>query len=111
MKKTIKVPILNCNIIVQQEKTLEACVDTSGIKLDTGVDGFHALTVNIGGRNTAVMFNETHCTPSIIAHEAKHVVNYIFTDIGYKLDNDNDEMECYFLGWVVDQLHKYLKVN
>lgn len=41
----------------------------------------------------------------IIAHEAKHIVNYIFANRGVKLDVNNDEAECYFLGSIVNQIH------
>ena len=40
-----------------------------------------------------------------IAHEAKHIVNHIFNDLGIELDRVNDEPECYLLGWVVNQIH------
>lgn len=48
-------------------------------------------------------------TPGIIAHEAKHLLNLIFLDRGQELDLQNDEAECYFLGWLVDEIHNFLK--
>lgn len=48
-------------------------------------------------------------TPGIIAHEAKHLVNAIFVDIGQELDLHNDEAECYLLGWIVDRVHELNK--
>lgn len=47
-------------------------------------------------------------TPGIIAHEAKHLVNQVFTSINCRLDAFNDEPECYLLGWVVDMLHAFI---
>jgi hypothetical protein len=47
-------------------------------------------------------------TPGIIAHEAKHLVNSIFLDIGYDLDRYNDEPEDYLLGWIVNRIHEIL---
>lgn len=44
----------------------------------------------------------------IIAHEAKHIVNFIFKEINYLIDMDNDEVECYLLGWVVSEINKVL---
>lgn len=46
-------------------------------------------------------------TPGIIAHEAKHLVNEIFIDIGHDLDRYNDEPEAYLLGWIVDKIHEF----
>lgn len=47
-------------------------------------------------------------TPGIIAHEAKHLVNFIFNDVGVELNIFNDETEAYLLGWIVDEIHKLL---
>lgn len=111
MKKVIKVPIFKSQLTVFQSETLEDCVKQSGITLNCSIENFNALTVYIRWGTIYLMFNEKSCTPGIIAHEAKHAVNYILSDIGQKLDNDNDEMECYLLNWVVDELHKYLKLK
>lgn len=109
MKKTIKVPIVDSIIIVYQNENIEDSLKQAGLKYNP--ENSSALTFHLGFQTNLVIFDEQNCKPGIIAHEAKHIVNYIFTDMGYKLDNDNDEMECYFLEWVVNQLHKYLKVN
>ena len=42
----------------------------------------------------------------IIAHESKHIINKIFYNMGYSLDLINDEMECYFLQWVVSWVNE-----
>lgn len=47
-------------------------------------------------------------TPGIIAHEAKHLVNQVFSFIGHRLDIYNDEAECYLLGWIVNRIHECL---
>ncbi len=46
---------------------------------------------------------------SLIAHEALHIVGYIFASIKAKMDVDNDEPQCYLLGWVVDEVYKAIK--
>lgn len=40
-----------------------------------------------------------------IAHEVKHLVNFIFSYAGVKLSLTNDESECYFLERIVDMAH------
>jgi len=50
-------------------------------------------------------------TPGIIAHEAKHLANNIFIDIGHTLDCYNDEPEAYLLGWIVNRIHELLNKN
>ena len=42
----------------------------------------------------------------VIVHEAKHFVNYVFSDRGVALDVENDEPECYFLGWTASKIQK-----
>jgi len=44
-----------------------------------------------------------------VAHEALHVVNLLFNNIGAKPDLNNDEPQAYLLGWVVEQIHNTLK--
>ena len=44
-----------------------------------------------------------------VAHEALHIVNLLFNNIGAKPDLNNDEPQAYLLGWVVEQIHKTLK--
>ena len=45
-----------------------------------------------------------------VAHECKHLVNSAFRWCGIKLDNDNDEAECYFLTYVVNEVYKHIKI-
>ena len=46
---------------------------------------------------------------SVIAHEAVHLVNSIFTSCGIELDRYNDEPQAYLMGWVIKQLDEFLK--
>ncbi|WP_347216529.1 hypothetical protein [Chryseobacterium sp.] len=43
---------------------------------------------------------------SVIAHEAVHIVNYVFKQAHISLDLDNDEPQAYLMGWVVDKIIK-----
>jgi len=47
-------------------------------------------------------------TPGIIAHEAKHLVNNIFINIGHEPDKWHDEPECYLLMWIVNRIHEFI---
>ena len=40
-----------------------------------------------------------------IAHEIKHLVNFIFGYIGMQLDADNDEAECYLVEWLTEEIY------
>ncbi len=44
-----------------------------------------------------------------IAHEALHITHFLLENKGIVLDYDNDEIVTYVLGWVVDEVYKFLK--
>ena len=46
---------------------------------------------------------------SVLAHEVVHIVNYIFKDVGIKLDLDNDEPQAYLHGWIFSQVLEFIK--
>lgn len=62
---------------------------------------------NDGYKRYLLAFEES-ITPSIVAHEACHLVNRIFKDVGIELDLENDENQCYLLGWIVNECHGFL---
>ena len=45
--------------------------------------------------------------PGTIAHEAHHITKHILQDRGIPIDPNNDENECYLLGWIVNQVHDW----
>lgn len=55
-----------------------------------------------------VVIDSTQITPGLIAHEAVHVVNYIFKSKGVDLDLENDEPQAYLEGAIVDMIHSVL---
>jgi hypothetical protein len=69
--------------------------------------GSEACVQESKGHNYFV-YMRPNITHGILAHEAKHIVNVIFKNCGVKLDVENDEPECFLLGWVVDELHRAL---
>lgn len=47
-------------------------------------------------------------THGTIAHEAHHIVSYIFSHHGIEYDISNDEPAAYLLSWVVNTVYKFL---
>jgi len=111
MKKILKVPLFFHKIEVYQEPTLSEAIEKANLVIDKSDNGYNALTVYMRQGLIILLFKESSCTPGIVAHEANHAVNYIMKDIMQRPDLENDEFECYLLGWLVDELHKHLKVN
>lgn len=56
-----------------------------------------------------VVVNRDYATPSTIAHEAVHVVNYIYAHVGMEPDADNDEHQAYMVGHVVEYIWETVK--
>lgn len=57
-------------------------------------------------RRGPVLHITPKATAGIIAHEAVHIVNYVFKQADIQLDIENDEPYAYLLGWVVEQITK-----
>lgn len=116
MNKKFSVPIYGGWLFVRVCDNLQKAVDEMGVGFDA--HGFVALShkrkTKSGSRQYSILL-----TPKVrkaqIAHEAKHIVNMIFTDVDVRLDLQNDEAECYLLGWVFDSAEsvfdEYKKLN
>lgn len=46
-----------------------------------------------------------------IAHECLHVTHMILQDTGVTPDFNNDEVECYLMGWIFEQVYDFYKEN
>ena len=110
--KTVKVPLYNGNLLViltNSTKKLESI-------LNHGKEELFAHSYFHGYRKrqsfTVVLnFDNKHSklTHGVISHEALHISNFIFSERGIIPDFDNDEAQAYLLGWVVDEIYKFMK--
>jgi hypothetical protein len=82
---------------VHKHYRLKGEIDYSGVTIDAGYE--------------IVVAFKNDVTPSLIAHEALHVCSIIFKNIKCNFDEDNDEPIAYLLGWIVEQIHKLIKVR
>lgn len=102
--KRIKVPIYNGRLIMFKVDNWEAV----NKKYNFNLNKHHNACVFKDFNDEVVVVFKDDPSPSIIAHEAVHIVNHFFKDRGIDLDVENDEPYAYFLGWVVIQLNKFL---
>lgn len=98
----IKIPIYGGTFIVEISNNLQDCFNKYNINVSSLDYNAISLKRNINGKREYLIFLKNDSNEGIIAHECKHVVNYIFKDIGQQLDLDNDEAECYLLKWLVN---------
>ena|SRR3982751_3589708 len=77
--------------------------------LDKSVNDYKALSTCINEKDShwAIFIHPEYLDDhGLIAHEALHIVGYIFACIKCKMDLDNDEPQCYLLAWVVGEVYK-----
>lgn len=106
-KKTIKIPLY------QGEVTLIKTDDLKEVekKYKTqSLHGYDACVLRDGHSQYIIAFTN-NIRVGIIAHEALHLIGYIYEDIGAILDVKNDEPQCYLLEWIVDECHKFIKID
>lgn len=107
MKATLKIPIYHGKLIIIQEDDLNKIAKQ--YELDTKPDEVDAFTFVLKDNVYTVFKDNTNA--QIVAHEALHVVTYIFQDRGILIENRNDEPAAYLLGWVVKQITKRINID
>jgi acetone carboxylase gamma subunit len=48
-------------------------------------------------------------TVGVMAHEAVHIADFIFTNCGITHDLDNDEPFAYLVEWIINELYEFYK--
>ena len=111
MKEFKKVlPILDIKYSVfVYDRPVELQNKFKSIEFHPDVEDFNAGVFKHDGRYYLVFLDDGSVTPGVIAHECKHFINLVFEFIHFELDPKNDEMECYFLTYMVDQVYGILK--
>lgn len=110
-KKTVKIPIYYGELTIIQVKNLAEIERKYMLSSLHGMDACVFTNHKKNGFTRYVMAFNYNTDASIIAHEALHIVGHIFLDARIKFQHDNDEPQCYLLGWIVDECHKFLKVK
>lgn len=108
-KKKIKIPVYNSTLWVYLADSLYDVSKELGFNF-AGLDSCWAMAFQ-NTNNPDILY--TAFTPDYlnktIAHEAVHIVNYLFKQKGIKLDLDNDENQAYWTGWFYNEIEKVLK--
>lgn len=84
----------------KSEDLIQDPTEISGCVFDEMVD-FNA------NFSSALMLIRSNITAGEIAHETNHAINRIFSRIGHKPKRDNDEIQSYYLGHVVDKINDF----
>lgn len=113
IEEEIRIPIYIADLIIIQSDDVQKVLDKRNIKFN--IHGFGAVTfrdhTKDGYDRYVIAFNYEDATSSLVAHEAFHVVTYLFEDKQIRIENDNDEPAAYLLGWIVGEIHKRIKIE
>jgi len=109
-RNLIKIPIYNANIEIFKGKIDELNEEMKKMGLDEMEPSCDSRTVWHEERNRFRIYwrEDADFKLGILAHECKHLVDFIFRARGIDLDIVNDEPECYLLGFIVDKVNNVL---
>ncbi len=57
------------------------------------------------GNKSCLAFSHGRPTVGVIAHEAMHLVNHWYSELGIRPSLNNDEPQAYLLNWAVDKIY------
>ena len=103
ISKTLKIPLYVGRLTIIITENLTSLIKEYPALKEDFLKRHGAVTF-WEGTNIYSAFELRQLTPGLIAHEAKHVTNRVFINIGHYLDLENDEPECYLLSWVVNRI-------
>lgn len=78
----------------------------SEIKINEIGEGFDGMVMKVRskaeGTYGSLVWIANSASVSVISHEASHAAMDILSDIGFKLDDENQEPLAYMIGWITD---------
>ena len=109
-KKTMPLPVYCGKLTIYESTDLNEVAKKVGANKKAG--GYHAFFTYKVHKNKDVEYVlafQPNPKESTVAHECVHMVNEVFMDHNIRLDPENDEPYAYFMGWAVNECHKFLK--
>jgi len=110
IKKTIKIPIYFGELTIIQTDDFAKIEKQYSLKETNSYEAFTFKNLKSNYLQITVVFNN-QVSPRTVAHESLHILNWIFTERNIEYDFYNDEPAAYLLGWIVEQVHKTIKVK
>lgn len=112
----IGLDVFDCTVHIAVTAHPNEYIDKAGLRVWTGDDPNHdfekfcdGLCVSKDNSDFYIII-PPDATLNVAVHEACHAINQVFSLRGQIADFDNDEVYCYYLGWlaqkVIDHLNK-----
>ena len=105
-KKKVSIPIFKGELVFIKDKNFKKVNKKYGYSIPESYGAVTFENESAKAFEYVVCFVDTNI--SLLAHEAVHVSNFVFKNIGVKLDLINDEVQAYFVGWIVDEMINFL---
>ena len=106
-KTTIDIPIYCCKLTVIVTEDITEVAKKHKLTIDTS--NFGALTFKDESKSRHYVMVLEDDWRSNVVHELVHVVNHIYLDCAMEVDRHNDEPQAYLMGWLYEQVDKFLK--
>lgn len=104
--KTISIPIYFGKLTLIKGKNFKKTNEKFKVEIPSRFGAVTFRNEKADGFEVVVSFVDSNV--SLVAHEAIHVCNFIYENIGAKLDIENDEHQAYITGWIVDEMETFL---
>ena len=104
-KKTIRIPIYECDLTIILDDDLSYIEKKYKTK---DLSDYGAVTMRVPDKFGEYIIAFEYTGGAIISHEIVHLKNYIYQDCSIELDRYNDEPEAYLTGWLFDQINNFL---
>lgn len=109
-KKSVNVPLYTGSLVILLCSELSVVEKKYGLPATKEYDAIVFNNRSKKGRDEyCVAFECKHLNNGTISHEALHMVTSIFKDHGIYIELSNDEPAAYFIGWIVDEIYKFIK--
>lgn len=108
MRRDLHIPIYDCTATVVVTNSFKKAAIKAGY--DGNVGGMYAAVFRYPDRprEYTVVFHKKATSPGNIAHEALHLLHDIMEHVGMGANLNDDEAQCYLLGFIVDGLHQII---
>jgi hypothetical protein len=106
-----KIPLYHGDLIIIQDNDLKWVEKKYNLSDLSGMGACAFPYPKKDGYTRYIMAFSGKTEPSIIAHEATHIVNNIYHDRNIPPDVLSDEPQAYLMGWVVKMCHEFLKIR
>lgn len=107
--KTIKIPIYRGELTFIKSESFKETNEKYNLQIPEKFGAVTFRNESIDTFECVVSFVDDYI--SLLAHEAIHVCNFIYENIGAKLDIENDEHQAYVTQWILSEMLNFLDKN